>query len=269
MTLEDATSPHQTPFAQQVFRRAVTAVNYVGKSVADTILPPLCLACQARIDAHDSLCPACWRNITFIRPPLCDRLGIPLPYDIGGPMISAAAEAEQPDYDRARAVAAFSGPVRDLVHGFKFHDTHNARRLFARWMFEAGSDLFASADILVPVPLARWRLFVRRFNQAQILTAELSRLSGKPANAFALVRIKATRQQARLTRTERRRNVAGAFGVTMSGRSAVAGKNVLLIDDVITTGATLSSAARTLKKAGAAQVDALAIGLVIDTLSQS
>ena len=117
----------------------------VGRAALDVLLPPLCLGCQTRIMDHDALCPACWQQIAFIRPPLCDRLGIPLSVDTGGPMISAAAVADPPDYDRARAVARFDGLMRVLIHGFKFHDSHNARRLFGRWMMVAGEELLADS----------------------------------------------------------------------------------------------------------------------------
>jgi hypothetical protein len=119
------------------------------RTALDLLLPPVCLGCQARILDHDALCPRCWRQITFIRPPLCDRLGIPLTVDTGGVMLSAAAIADPPDYDRARAVAQFDGLMRVLIHGFKFHDSHNARRLFGRWLAVAGAEVLADADVLV------------------------------------------------------------------------------------------------------------------------
>ncbi len=234
------------------------------RTMLDFILPPLCLGCQTRMLQHDALCPACWRGITFIRPPLCDRLGLPMPYDTGGPMISAAAEAYPPDYQRARAVARYDGPMRDLIHDLKFRDTHDGRRLFGRWLREAGADLLGDTDVIVPVPLARFRLLARRFNQAQILAAELARQSGKPADAFALQRTRTTAHQIGLSRAERRRNVAGAFAVPARALATIAGKSILLVDDVITTGATVSAAARALKKAGAARVDVLALALVCD-----
>ncbi len=238
------------------------------RAAFDVILPPLCLGCGTRLTGHDALCAECWRGIAFIRPPLCDRLGLPLPFDAslgsGGAMISAAAEADPPDYDRARAVAAFDGPMRDLIHDLKFRDTHDARRLFGRWLSEAGADLIADADVIVPVPLAHLRLISRRFNQAQILAAELARRSGKPVDAFALRRSRATRHQIGLSRSERRRNVAGAFSVAPEAWPSISSMAVLLVDDVITTGATASAAARALRKAGARQVDVLALALVTD-----
>ena len=155
--------------------------------------------------------------------------------------------------------------MRDLIHDFKFRDTHDARALFGRWMSEAGAALIAECDVIIPVPLARWRLLTRRFNQSQILAAEIAKRTGKPVAPFSLLRVRTTKNQVGLSRTERRRNVAGAFAVAPGQLASVAGKAVLLIDDVVTTGATASSAARALKKAGAARVDVLALALAGDT----
>jgi ComF family protein len=230
----------------------------------DVVFPPLCLGCQTRLLDHHTLCSNCWRQIDFIRPPLCDRLGIPLPYDIGGIMISAAAAADPPPYERARAVARYDGLMKQLIHDFKFRDTHDARHLFGRWMSEAGTDLISAADCIVPVPLARFRLLSRRFNQAQLLAAEIGNRSGKCVHGQGLLRIKATARQLGLTRLERQRNVAGAFAVNPRTKAEIAGKSILLIDDVITTGATVSAATKALKKAGAARVDVLALAIVTD-----
>lgn len=246
-------------------RRLTPIPRRMWRSMLDLVLPPLCLACDAPLCDHDALCPKCWRDINFIRPPLCDHLGLPLPFDTGAPMLSAAAVADPPDYDHARAVARFEGPIRHLIHDMKYQDSHNARRLFGRWLTEAGRDLIAEAQILVPIPLSRRRLLFRRFNQAQILAGEVSRLSGIAVAPFALERARNTRSQVGLTRLERKANVAGAFRVSPHGEAIIAGKRVLLIDDVITTGATLSAAAKTLKSRGAARVDALALALVCDS----
>lgn len=238
----------------------------VGQAIMDIVLPPLCLGCDERIDGHNSLCPACWRNIDFIRAPLCDRLGLPLPYGTSEPLISAAAAADPPAYDRARAVARFNDLLRDMVHDLKFRDSHNARRLFGRWLCDAGHDVITGAEVIIPVPLARSRLLFRRFNQAQILADEIGRLSGVRVDAFALTRARSTKHQVGLSRAARRRNVAGAFAVPSHAYPRVAGAAVLLVDDVITTGATVGAAATALKKAGARRVDVLALGLVTDAL---
>jgi ComF family protein len=237
------------------------ALRRAARALADVIVPPLCLACRRLLTTHDALCPACWKRIDFIRPPLCDRLGIPMPFDTGGTMISAAAAADPPDYDRARAVARFDGVMRELVHDLKFRDHHDARRLFGRWLSEAGAGLLADAELIVPVPLTRGRLLARRFNQAAILALEVSRRTGVRADMTVLLRVRRTPPQIGLTREQRRQNVAGAFAVA-GGRHVLAGAKVVLVDDVITTGATAGACARALKRAGAARVDVLALALV-------
>lgn len=236
-------------------RRAVAAC-------ADIIVPPCCVVCRAPLGAHHLLCATCWREVHFIRPPLCDVLGIPLPFDTGERTVSAAALARPPAYDRARAVAHFSGSMRTLIHQFKYADRHDGRALFGRWLAEAGRELLAGAEVVVPVPLTRWRLLSRRFNQAAILAQELSRQTGLATEPLLLQRTRFTKTQVGLTHDQRRRNVAGAFGVPRARRQRLVGRNVLLIDDVITTGATAEACARALKRAGAARVDVLVLARV-------
>ena len=248
----------QGRFARRV--RGLGAAAWGG--VADFLLPPVCLGCHKPLGGHDALCAHCWRSIDFIRAPLCDRLGIPLPYDTGGTIVSAAALADPPVYDRARAAAHFDGVVRDLVHKLKYADQHDGRRLLGRWLSAAGQELLADADLLIPVPLHRWRLFTRRVNQAAILAQELARLQHLPCDPQALVRIKRTPQQVGLTRDQRRRNMAAAFQVPAGARLRIDGRNIVLIDDVITTGATVDACARALNAAGAARVDVLAVAIV-------
>ena len=244
--------------------RAGSVVAAFGRALADMVVPPLCIACQRPLGSHDSLCAACWRQVRFIRAPLCDRLGIPMPFDTGGPIVSGAALKDPPDYDRARAVAHFGPVTRELIHRFKYADRHDPRRLFARWLQAAGAELLADADALVPVPLHRWRLVSRRFNQAALLAQELSRLARVPCDPFLLARVKATPQQVGLSQAERRRNLAGAFRVPRTALERVRDARLVLIDDVITTGSTINACARVLKRAGAARVDVLAIAMVTD-----
>ena len=245
----------QPPKTRTAIRRALTAC-------ADLMVPPCCLVCRARIGAHHLLCPACWADVDFIRPPLCDVLGIPLPFDTGERTVSAGAIAHPPAYDRARAVAHFGGAMRTLVHQLKYADRHDARTLFGRWMAEAGREVIAGTDVIVPVPLSRLRLLLRHFNQAAVLASELSRQVGVPMNPMLLRRTRWTKSQVGMTRDQRRRNIAGAFGVPRHRRAWLKGRNVLLVDDVVTTSATVDACARTLKRAGAARVDVLALALV-------
>ncbi|HRY07896.1 MAG TPA: ComF family protein [Hyphomicrobiaceae bacterium] len=235
------------------------------RHLVDIITPPLCLKCHEPLSTQDTLCPACWRTIDFIRPPLCERLGIPLPFDSGAGTLSAKALAEPPVYGRARAVARYDGVMRQMIHDFKFRDRHDASKLFGRWMAEAGASLIADADVIAPVPLHRWKLLKRRFNQSALLATQVSQLTGIPNAPLALARTRKTVPQLGLTAIQRQQNVKGAFSVPSRQRPAIEGRRVLLVDDVITTGATISAATRALLAAGASSVDILALALVTDT----
>lgn len=252
--------------SEQVFMSTLLSLRQhlaqAAHGLADIVVPPTCLYCREPLAVHDALCAQCWRSIKFIRPPLCDRLGIPLPFDIGGPAVSAQAAANPPDYDRARAVAHFDGVLRHLIHQLKYNDNHIARRLFGRWLAEAGGELLREADLIVPVPLDRWRLLKRRFNQSAILSRELNRLMGIAWDPLTLQRTRRTASQVGLTHDQRRRNVQGAFSVASRRAAAVKDRAIVLVDDVITTGATAGACARALKRAGARRVDVLALGLV-------
>ena len=249
-----------------------SACRYVARSLADIVVPPVCLACQIPLARHHDVCGTCWRDIRFIRSPLCDRLGLPMPFgssegpgeEPGQAMVSAGAVADPPAYGRARAVAAFDGVMRDLIHGFKYADRHDACRLFGTWLVSAGAPLFPGVTMIVPVPLARGRLLRRQFNQAAILAQETSRLTGLAYVPDSLVRVRATRSQVGLSRTERRQNVRGSFAISPRHRLPLKGASVLLVDDVITTGATVDACARVLLAAGAARVDVLALALVVE-----
>ena len=201
--------------------------------------------------------------MNFIRPPFCDRLGIPLLFDTGEPSLSAAALANPPAYDRARAVAQYDGVMRDLIHAFKYSDRHEAARLFARWLTAAAEALIPHTDLVIPVPLSRWRLLSRRFNQAGVLAGELARRTGLPIDHLALKRKRRTLRQVGLTAAQRRQNVSGAFELATKSGQLIRKRLVLLVDDIITTGATVEACARVLKKGGARSVDVLALARVV------
>jgi ComF family protein len=232
-------------------------------ALADLLLPPVCISCRKHTLAHGLLCGACWSRIDFIAPPICARLGVPLPYDAGEPSLSAAAIAEPPVYDRARAAARYSGTMRDLIQSFKYGDRHEGVAMFGRWMAEAGAELLADADVIVPVPLYRSRLWSRRFNQSAMLARAVSRLADVPVDYFLLARVKRTPSQVGLSAAQRRRNVAGAFRV-LQPRPRLAANRIVVVDDVITTGATADACARVLKRAGAARVDVLALARAVE-----
>jgi len=232
--------------------------------IADLLLPPVCISCRTRIGNHGLLCGACFAKIDFITPPVCARLGVPLPYDTGPPALSAAAIASPPVYDRARAVARYSDTMRELIQSFKYRDRQEGLPLFARWLKRAGEELLSDADLLVPVPLYPARLWWRRFNQSAMLATALGRLTGIPVECLLLKRMRRTASQVGLSVDQRRRNVGGAFRLDTARAHRVKGKKVVLIDDVITTGATVEACARVLRRAKAARVDVLALARVVE-----
>lgn len=229
----------------------------------DWLTPPKCVACRADVTAGAALCLACWQTLTFIDEPVCEMLGTPFDYDQGEGALSAAAIAEPPPWDRARAAVAFTETAKHLVHLLKYNDMPEAGLAMAHMMQGAGRKLVAGCDVILPVPLHRRRLWQRRFNQAAVLAQEIARLSGKPFVTDALLRPSATRSQVGLTADERRKNVRRAFVVPPEKQPVIGGKRVLVIDDVRTTGATAAAVAQTLKAAGAAHVDVLSFALVL------
>jgi ComF family protein len=185
-----------------------------------------------------------------------------MPFDTGGTIISAAAAANPPNYDHARAVGHFSGIMRDLILSFKYADSHHARKLFGRWLSSAGVELINDCDIIAPVPMHPFRLLNRRFNQSAILAKEVAKTNNRRYEPMILNRVRQTQSQVGLSSDQRRRNLAGAFALTARQKTRVKNCNILLIDDVITTGTTLNACARALRRAGAARVDALALAIV-------
>ena len=233
------------------------------RRLADLVLPPRCLSCGVVVGEHGSLCARCWSRLRLIEAPFCARLGIPFTYDLGEGALSAEAIADPPPFDRCRAVAAFDDIARRLVHGLKYRDQLELAEWMGTWMARAGAALVAEADLIVPVPLHRRRLWWRRFNQSAALAQVIARCTGKPWSPTALARIRPTAQQVGLSANERDRNVRGAFRVAATQKAAIAGRRVLIVDDVYTTGATAKAAARALLRAGAKAVDVLVFARVV------
>ena len=232
------------------------------RGFVDLVTPSQCLGCGLPVREPASLCIACWIKLQHLDEPVCDMLGTPFAYDQGPGTLSVAALANPPEWDRSRAAVLFDDASRGLVHGLKYEDRQEAGVLMARMMARAGRALIAEADMLLPVPLYRWRLWQRRFNQSAFLAHEIARISAKPWRADVLLRAKRTKSQVGLDHAARRKNVKGAFNVVPGAVAAVAGRNLLLIDDVRTTGATAEACALVLKAAGAAKVSLLSFALV-------
>jgi ComF family protein len=244
--------------------RTLAAVRTAWRFVLDVGLPPLCPACRAPLADPGGLCAGCWSRLAFIAPPYCERLGIPFVYDPGPGILSMAAIADPPAYTRARAAVRYDDVARTLVHAFKYADRLDLAPIMGGWMARAGRELLAEADALVPVPLHWRRLWARRFNQSAALAKIMAAASGVPLMHDGLRRVRATPQQVGLPRAQRATNVQGAFRVPPNRRAEVRGRRLVLVDDVLTTGATVDTCARALLREGAANVDVIVFARVVD-----
>ena len=272
--------PRLTPLSLAVFPRLATAA-------LDLVFPALCAVCEARLGPRrrDPLCGPCWDAIDRIEPPFCDHCGGPCATPgsamseldergwgtgprseypsslepVPHPLICARCAAEPPPYDYARSAAVYGGVMREAVHRFKFGGRRALARPLAELMVEqCGASLPDGIAAVVPVPLAGDRERERGFNQAALLAERIARRLDVPVRARWLARRRATRPQSDLPAAERLANVRGAFRATR----AVAGRHVLLVDDVLTTGATLAECARSLRAAGAGRIGVLTVARV-------
>jgi len=238
--------------------------SHAAKLALDIALPTLCVACREPVDG-EGVCAKCWSKLSFIAAPFCPRLGIPFVYDPGPGMLSMEAIADPPAYARARAAVRYDDVARTLVHALKYQDRTDLAPAMGRWMTRAGLELLEGADALIPVPLHWRRGWSRRYNQSAALARVIARQSGVPLSGGALRRVRPTQQQIGLSRPQRASNVQGAFKVAADRQSDIQGRRVILIDDVLTSGATADACARALLRAKAASVDVLVFARVVDT----
>ncbi len=231
-------------------------VTNLGRIALDFLLPPHCAVCDAQVATSGQLCAACFAATNFIAAPCCDRCGVAFAVAALGPVCQACEETP-PLYRQARGGLVYDTQGRRLILPFKHADRPELARVLAPHMARVGAGLLKRADVLIPVPLHRRRLFTRRYNQAVLLAAALSRAAGVPVLRDALTRTKATASLGDSTAAERELEVANAFAVRPGALCAVEGRQVLLIDDVMTSGATANACTATLLAAGAVAVDVL------------
>ncbi len=256
-------APTSQDRASSHFARVAGGVRALVRHALDAALPPLCPSCRAPLGDGAGLCAECWAKLSFIEPPFCARLGIPFTYDPGPGLLSMEAIANPPAYARARAAVRYDDIARALVLSFKYGDRLDLAPTMGRWMARAGQELTQGADALIPVPLHWRRLWSRRFNQSAALAGEIGKECGVPVIYEALKRVRATPQQVGLSKPQRADNVQGAFRVPAEHKAQVAGRRLVLVDDVLTSGATVDASARALLRAGAAQVDVLVFARVV------
>ena len=260
----DAEASPRSSHLHRVLNAFSGAWSHAARFALDIALPTLCVSCREPVDG-DGVCAACWAKLSFIAPPFCPRLGIPFVYDPGPELLSMEAIASPPAYQRARAAVRYDDVARTLVHALKYQDRTDLAPALGRWMARAGHELLEGADVLVPVPLHWRRGWSRRYNQSGALARAIERQSGVKVTSEALRRVRPTEQQIGLSRSQRATNVQGAFKVAADRTADIHGRRIVLIDDVLTSGATVDACARALLRARAAQVDVLVFARVVDT----
>lgn len=222
-------------------------------------LPPRCPACGAIVAGTDRFCVECWQSLRFLGPPWCATCQRPFAVDRGDGTRCAACLAKPPAHDGVHAAVAYGDVARTIALRLKY----NWRPAFAATMARLmARHLPVDATLLVPVPLHRWRIWTRGYNQAALIAGHLARTSGVPHRAEALVRTRGTPVLRGRSAVERRRAVNGAFAVP--DPAAIAGKRVVLVDDIYTSGATTDACIAVLRRAGAARVTVLAWARVLD-----
>jgi len=229
----------------------------------DLLLPPRCLSCGSVVIQVHSLCPTCWKGLRFLSPPQCYSCGLPFDHELPAESLCGGCLRKPPLWTRARAALAYDTGSKGMILRFKHADYTQAAITFAIWMERAAGPLLTEADIVAPVPLHRWRLFRRRYNQAALLASNLARRGGRRAIPDLLLRKRNTPSQGNLTARQRQRNVAGAFAVLPRWQPAVKDARILLVDDVFTSGATLDACSKVLYRAGAERVEVVTLARVL------
>jgi ComF family protein len=238
------------------------AVHLVQRCI-DLLLPPRCIVTGRIVDRQGVIAHEAWQALSFIGAPFCACCGTPFSFAADAEQMCGACLAQLPYYEKARAALAYDDASRDMILRFKHADSLHAVHSFVPWLQRAGAEMLGEADLIVPVPLHRRRLWKRRYNQAAVLAQALGRAHAVAVMPDALVRTRATPPQGHMSRNERRKNVRNAFSVDPRRTGMVKDRRILLVDDVLTTGATVGECARALKKAGAASVSVLALARVV------
>lgn len=231
----------------------------------DAVLPPRCIVSGARVERQGMIAPEIWAGLDFIAAPFCACCGFPFEFQVDTGSLCGPCLEDRPPFDTARAALRYNDTSRDMILGFKHADKTHAVLAFTPWLRRAGAEMLGRADFLAPVPLHRWRLIGRRYNQAALIAYALGRETGISVLADALLRVRATPSQGHLGIKDRHKNVRKAFAVHPKHAETLKGKNIVLVDDVYTTGATVKECSAVLLKSGAAQVDVLTLARVVKT----
>ncbi len=230
---------------------------------ADTLFPARCPSCALPVGTHGTLCVECWGAIHFIADPVCVTCGLPFEHPMGFEAMCGHCMQQTPAFAQARSVFRYDENSRNQVLALKYHDKTQLAPVFGSWLAHAGKSYADKVQYILPVPMHYWRLVSRRYNQASLLAHALGPRVKLPVLSDVLKRTRATVAQSGLSRRQREDNVDGAFCVVEKERHRLKGTSVLLVDDVMTTGATLNACARTLHDAGVCDVYVLTLARTV------
>lgn len=226
------------------------------------IYPPQCISCNALVASDFGLCPACWRDTPFISGLVCCKCGSPVAGEEGQDVLCDDCLAAERPWSAGRSALLYRDNARRIVLALKHGDRMELARPAALWLKQAAAPLLRPDTMVVPVPLHWWRLIRRKYNQAALLSSALAREAGLEHCPDLLLRRRNTGSQEGRSRDDRFANLRGAFAVHPRRRARIAGRPVLIVDDVMTSGATFSAAATACLAAGASHVDVLALARV-------
>jgi predicted amidophosphoribosyltransferase len=234
------------------------------QSIIKAIYPAQCVACDTFVEGEDALCPACWKETQFISGTICDLCGTPLPGDAHGQVLHCddCLKIARP-WHQGRAALVYAGVGRRMVLALKHGDRTDLARIAAGWMARQAVPLVWPDTLLVPVPLNRWRLLRRRYNQAALLAQALGRRLDRPVCVDALRRPGRTAPLQGHDRAARFAALAGQIQLDPARAGLIKGRSVMIVDDVMTSGATLAACADALALAGAAHLTTLTLARVV------
>lgn len=218
-------------------------------------MPPRCIDCGELSSEYDSLCSSCWKKYKFIEEPSCKICGTPFEIEIDS--ICLGCLKDKPKYDISKSLFKFDENSKKLIHNFKYYDKTHLSKFFSKIIYYKYRDIINTADLVIPVPMHKLKRILRLYNQAHILAKDISILANIPLDPKSLKKVKYTKSQTFLTKSERSKNLVNT--IIVENNELIKGKKILLVDDVITTGETINNCAKVLKKNGASKVIILSI----------
>lgn len=252
-------------FDKVIYMKLAPLPSLLGSKTLDMLFPPQCLACGDLVQQHGGMCQPCWSGLHFITTPKCAICSFPFEYDLGEGALCAECIRETPIYDSAYSLLKFDEASKPLLHKLKFEDGGHVAPILARWLSNYIRE-HIKADMITAVPLSRLRLLKRRYNQSAIVSKIIAKQCHINYQPMLIKRVKHTPPQTGLTRPQRIDNMRGAFALNKEAIEKLDGKSVILLDDVMTTGATLEACCKQLHKANVKAIHVITLARVIHTI---